>query len=86
MRYRHPGQRLHDTKGRLAEIFADIRPGRTRVPPPHELGRIGGEMARRMVEAALAYLTEQAVHQVRASFAEAAFRGARDVTADRQKA
>ena len=72
MRYRHPARRLRDPHGQLARILAEFGSGARRLPPK-ELGRLGGEMARRMVEAALAYLTEHAVEKTRASFAAAAF-------------
>ena len=73
MRYLHPTQKLYDPEGQLASRLVKKDAGRTPRLPPKELGRLGGEMARRMVEAALTYLTERSVAETRLSFVAAAF-------------
>jgi hypothetical protein len=76
--YQHsPIKKLHDPDGRLAAYLARQYADNHHRLSPGELGRLGGEMARRMVEAALVYLEEQAVERTRASFDKAAFGGAR---------
>ncbi|MCL6613567.1 MAG: hypothetical protein K6U03_02920 [Firmicutes bacterium] len=83
----HRKQRLFDRRGDLARRMAG-RPVRRAISSPARLlWRLGGEMARRMVEAALAYLTERAVAETRAAFIETAFGGRKeDRTGDGPKA
>ena len=76
MHYRHSDHHSYRARGE-ADSLADKPVRRIPPPPAQELGRLGGEMARRMVEAALAYLTERAVNETKASFAETAY-GARE--------
>lgn len=68
MQYLHPEWRLRDHQGELARSLA-ARPARLPASTPaYELGRIGGEMARFMVDAALIYLTEKAKAEAKKSF------------------
>lgn len=85
MRYVHPKMRLSDAQGRLRAWLARRSACRP-VLSPYILGRLGGEMARRMVEAALSYLAEQAVAQAHASFVEAALGKGGSLTDTRSKA
>ena len=75
MHYRHSDHHSFRARG-PEDSLADKPIKRIPPPPAQELGRLGGEMARRMVEAALAFLTERAVADTRSSFAETAY-GAR---------
>lgn len=74
MRYRRAGRRYHDSVGAVAASFA-AREAEKQFLPPYLLGRLGGEMAGRMVQAGLAYLTERAVGRTRASFRREALAG-----------
>ncbi len=75
LHYRHSDHHTYRARGQ-ADSLADKPIKRIPPPPAQELGRLGGEMARRMVEAALAFLTERAVAETKATFAETAY-GAR---------
>ncbi|MGE5528689.1 MAG: hypothetical protein ACM3X6_06055 [Patescibacteria group bacterium] len=87
MRYLRPASTLRDPSRRVTGFAAAKLNRNPTSLRPTDLGRLGGEMARRMVEAALAYLTERAVAETRASFAKAAFGDReRDVTRPGQKA
>ena len=72
MHYRHSDHHSYRARGE-ADSLADRPIKRIPPPPAQELGRLGGEMARRMVEAALTFLTERAVAETRSSFAETAY-------------
>jgi len=76
--YRRPKGRFFDRHGDLARLAAGRPVRKAASSSARLLGRLGGEMARRMVEAALAYLTERAVAETRAVFAETAFGGRKD--------
>jgi len=73
--YRHPEQRLRDPRGELRGIPARPRPHAPGLDPSYQMGLAGGEMARRMVEAALAYLTERATSEIISSFTKTVFAG-----------
>ncbi|NLG84523.1 MAG: hypothetical protein GX493_07975 [Firmicutes bacterium] len=68
MRYQRPKQKLFDRRGELARRLATKPIQKVASSPAHFLGRLGGEMAYRMVQAGLAYLTERAVAETKAAF------------------
>ncbi len=73
MRYLHPPNKLHDGNNQVMGWFTAKNAAFTRCLPPLDLGRLGGEMARRMIDAALAYLMERAQSDTLRSFQKTAF-------------
>ena len=71
MRFVRAKGRYFDREHRLSRWLHDLH---GRPLPPDELGRLGGEMAKRMLEAGLAYLVERAATEARFSFHETAFK------------
>lgn len=64
MRYRSGGKsfRIKNTQAKDLPYIEELS------IPPYNLGLIGGEMVRRMIETAENYLSEQAVEEVKNSF------------------
>lgn len=73
--YRHPEKRLRDPGGWLKNRPARPLPQAPGLDPSFQIGLIGGEMARRMVDAALAYLTERAAMEITSSFKRSVYAG-----------
>ena len=73
MLYKRPSQKLFDRRGELARRLAAKPIQKVTFSPARLLGRLGGEMAYRMVEAGLAYLTERAVAETKTAFRQEAF-------------
>lgn len=71
MRYLRPAWRLHDPAGVTAGAMRSLFSDGAGTLSPRDLGRIGGEMVRRMADAALEFLLEKSASETRASFRSA---------------